>query len=240
MHIHRLNHIFIDTVSRYEDRIEGVIKATKVLQKYDTDKQYESDEEIKKKHAELIETAQKEISEDFYSMKSAELILNYSRFESAVNESLYSYFGLCDIAELPSVVSNKMDLSTLLKMNADEQRQYVADIYIQRNSAGIRYGFKRFESIIEPIFGSSTSTIDIRDEIFKFAQIRNLIIHRNGIVDQQFADLFGEAEQKVGQRIDLSREILHDCYHGLMGYADDILDRIGQKQSDLKRVESET
>lgn len=228
LHIHILNTMFANSITSYEKRLEASINAKKVLRKHQPEKEFQTEEEIKHKNKELIDAVKKEIKEDYYSVKSAELILLYSRFESAITDVVYMYFQKCDASELPRIDSVKYNINDLFRMNKKDQMLLIADLYIQQKTTGIRYGFNRFEATLEPILGLSKTNKNIKTEIFKFSQIRNLLIHKNGVVDKKFKDLFKDAEQKIGSKISISNITMENCVDSIMTYAEDILDRIDE------------
>ncbi len=229
IHIHVINSIFENSIEFYEKRLENSIKSGKLLQKVRPENNYPTEEEVNEKNKETIIAVKKEIDEDYFSIKSAELILLYSRFESAITEVIYLYFRACKYSKIPNINNIKYNINDFLMLSKKDQKIFVADLYILQNTTNIRYGFNRFESILKPIFGESKVEKNIKKEIFKFAQIRNLLIHKNGVVDKNFKSLFKDTKQRIGNKINISNSIMENCIRSVIDYTEDIMKRIDEK-----------
>lgn len=231
IHIHQLNGVFAHSIEFYEKRIEALINANKVLSKYAPEEEWESEDEVKEKQKKIIKAVRKEIADNFYSVKTGELILLYSRFEAAITEVVYVFFQTTKAAAYPDVDNAKSNLKVFMALNARNQKTYIADLYIQQKSANIKYGFQRFEAILEPLFGKSVIDERIKNDIFKFAQLRNLLIHKNGIVDSQFKNIFKESKCVLGKRLNITANLMNLCINSIVVYADEIVERIKARQA---------
>lgn len=231
LHIHQLNSIFVFTLARYEKQIDAMANAMKVINKVSPDKKHETEENFRTRYKENIDAANKEVSEKFYSVKISELILLYSRLESAIEEVVYLYFLKSEYQKMPAIENIKINLIDILSMKKRDQKIQMADIFIQQRTLGQKYGFYRFESIIEPIFGKSSIDENIKHSIYLFAQIRNLLVHKNGIVDKQFKELFKNHRQIIGEKIKIDDQMMESCISAVVTYASDIIDRIKKKAS---------
>jgi len=225
LHIHQLNDIFIFTLSKYEKQIDSLVNANRVINEVENDEAFDSIK-YKEKFSENIEAANKEVSDNYFSVKSSELVLLYSRFESAISEVIYLFFQKTNYKLLPSLDNTKTNLLDLLNMNKKDQKEYLADIYIQQKTLGIKYGFNRFEVILEPLFGKSNIEDEIKQHIYLFAQIRNLLIHKNGIIDKQFKNIIKNSKQVIGKKIQLDNKLMNYCISAIVKYAAEMINRI--------------
>lgn len=228
LHIHQLNGILINNISNYSNKIDVIVKTEGILKKYKPETYSSTEEEIRSKHKEHLEAAHKEISEDFYSIKNSELIMLYSRFESAITEVIYLIFNSSSYNELPNIDNSKLNILDVLKMEKSEQKVFIADLYIQQKTTGVKYGYNRFEAILEPLIGKSNLKKETQDSIFRFAQIRNLLTHKNGVVDKQFKALLSNSKQYIGKRIIIDDEIMSLCISSIIEYSSEIIDRLNK------------
>lgn len=226
LHIHKLNDILINNISGYSKRVDTIVRTDLLLKKYEPDKYTSTEEEIRDKYKESMDAVNKEISEEFYSVKNSELIMLYSRFESAITEVVYLIFQTSSYSKLPDIENSKLNLLEILKMKKSEQRIFIADLYIQQKTTGIKYGFNRFEAILEPLLGKSNIKKETQDLIFRFAQIRNILVHKNGVVDKQFKMLFSNSKQSVGKKIVITDQIMNSCIQSIIEYSSEIIDRL--------------
>lgn len=225
LHLHKLNSYIISSISSYEKLNDSLNNAKKLINKIEN-KEEEKDGESERIQLELKDTIAKEIAENFYTLKTSEIILIYSRLESAISETVYLVFKSLDITKISEIESVKINAIAYLKMTKSERDIFLADQYMIQMAQSNKYGFNRFESILKPIFGPSKLEKRHRDSLFKFAQVRNLLVHKNGVIDKQFKELYTNKKYKLNQQINIEFVMLEEFYSASLSYADDILDRV--------------
>lgn len=119
-----------------------------------------------------------------------------------------------------------------MRLTKRNQVNYLSEQYIISSTQSIKYGFNRFEGILKPLIGHSKLSKKHQDTLFKFAQVRNLLIHKNGIIDNQFKQLYKAHNFKVNQKINIDKLMLKDFYDCTIAYSSDILDRLAIKMKE--------
>jgi hypothetical protein len=220
-HYSRLYSIQVANLTVYNEYMERTIQSANYIAKskakIDIEKQFLEDE---------LRLVKQEIKSGYYTIHSTELILGYSRLESAIDELIRLFFKTEDYSKFPDIDPVKINPIDFARKSKQFQRDYLAEHYISQASAGQLYGFQRFEAILSPIFGKSNLKEDSRKLIVMLSQIRNICVHKNGIIDSRCQKLLGLSEKAKNKRIVLSELLMESLMNSLLEYCVDINDRI--------------
>lgn len=87
-------------------------------------------------------------------------------------------------------------------------------------------GINRFESILD-IFGfSGPVDQDIKQNLFELSQVRNVIVHRSGIVDRRFTCACPWLRMNPGDNIQINHEIYFGYSNSVASYTYILLRRV--------------
>src|SRR4051812_11391280 len=109
LHLHKLSGMLVHSLANYEKLSQAMANAERVLAKVAPEKTIKSSIDRVEWQKENLETVRKEISENFYTLKSSEVILIYSRLESAISETIYLIFKHADLTKLKEMESVKIN-----------------------------------------------------------------------------------------------------------------------------------
>lgn len=231
LHLHKLNYFLINSITRYEHLHEKMIEAKKLISRMTEKPEHQVDPKMEKQENEIKEAIRKEINDGYYTLKSSEIILIYSRLEAAITETVHLLFHDYEYKDLKEIENIKVNALNFMKLSKREQINYLSEQYIVCNTQSIKYGFNRFEAILKPLIGPSKLIKNHQDVLFKFAQVRNLLIHKNGIIDNNFKTVFKSNKYKVNSKIKIDQLMLNNFYDCTLAYSEDILDRLTIKMA---------
>jgi hypothetical protein len=236
--LYHLSNIHRSTISNFEEMLNAATEARKLMSENKTIKIEELSKPQIESNEVRLKIVRSEIASNYYTINSSVMILTYSLLEYAVSDFVCLYFEQSKIESLPPLQPFKTDIKEFAMLSKLQQRNFLAEVYINQSSEGIKYGFKRFESVLKPILGPSTISISSQTEIFKFSQLRNLLIHKNGIIDKQYLELTKLPRKLINSKINLVDEVTRPMMEAIIDYSGDIINRIKIKMGAKPQSES--
>lgn len=113
LHLHKLNSFLIHSISRYEKLSSTMIEAQELISRMRPESEGNTDINVQKQDEKLKDVILKEISEDYYTLKSSEVILIYSRLESAITETVHLFFQDYEYKNLKEIENLRLTLLVL-------------------------------------------------------------------------------------------------------------------------------
>ncbi len=139
---------------------------------------------------------------------------------------VHIHFENKDYRNIKEIENIKVNAVSFIKLSKKDQITFIAEQYLISSTQSIKYGFNRFEAVLKPILGQSKLIKKHQDSIFRFAQVRNLLVHKNGIIDKPFKQLFTSPKYKLNQKINIDNELMKEFYDCTIAYSSDIIDRL--------------
>ena len=192
------------------------------------------DERITREKAQKqADLAREEVESGFRWLNSNAFVVAWAYLETWMDDLL---IGLVDAS--PGWIDEeqwdrvKVRASDYLKTPPDELTQWLiaeAEKYLsQQNLRGIGY----FEERLRLVGLAGPVPKDVRDGIFVFQQIRNLVAHRAGTVDQHFAKACPMLSVTVGEPLQLSLSAVLTAGLTAVRYGGIVTQRVCEKCGD--------
>ena len=90
-----------------------------------------------------------------------------------------------------------------------ERAKYIIDLLEQKLSSPLKQGIDRFESILGVFDLSGPVPKTLKDQLFELQQVRNVVAHRNGVVDNRLVKKCPWLKVKNGQLVKISRDMVN-------------------------------
>jgi hypothetical protein len=87
--------------------------------------------------------------------------------------------------------------------NSREQAEILAELLKDRQRARLRSGISRLETVLDPFDLTGSVPENVRRTIFELSNVRNVLIHMNGIVDPRFREACPWIEWPEGHEVRL-------------------------------------
>lgn len=163
------------------------------------------------------------------------IITAYSYLEAAIKSLVIGSFNASEpLAENAALKSVQVPFATFRTLSEEEQYEYVFQQYEKGVGAGLKVGIKRFECLLEPIGLSGPRGEAVDEGIYELAQVRYLLLHKNGVVDKKFAEACPWFSSQLGRKLVITPEMFDNYNNAVMEYIAILIKRIEEKASAIR------
>jgi hypothetical protein len=85
-------------------------------------------------------------------------------------------------------------------LEKEDRMRYIVSELGRQSSAELKQGINRFEPLLDSVSLNGTISEEMRKACYELWAVRNLIVHRSGIVDRRFVQLCPWLRTKVGRK----------------------------------------
>jgi len=86
---------------------------------------------------------------------------------------------------VPAVQKLKVKLGDYILLSKAEQAHYLVELLEQDLASSLKQGVSRFENLLNPFSLGGPLPDGCAKTLFELQQVRNVVAHRNGIVDRR-------------------------------------------------------
>jgi hypothetical protein len=178
----------------------------------------------------LAEKAEREVELGFPLLHAYMAVGYWSVLEVAVEDFLVAWLqhdrGQLQREQLAKI---KVPLGQFLVLDEEERMRFIITELQHRIGSAYARGLERFEATLN-VFGFGGKVEDsYARSIFELGEIRNVIVHRGGIVDRKLADACPWLNLKVGDPIVVTHEMYGSFLGAIDSYLAEILSRIKKR-----------
>lgn len=219
--------------------IRAVPKAVEALAKVNADEQNTTYEERFRYAKEEAELAQKEVDSGFPLLHAQAVVSLWGSLEAQIRRFLASWLANEPKALLASQVQKlKVQLGDYERLDKEERPYYILDLLEREIQSPLKQGVTRFESLLD-IFGLAGGVDEsVRKNLFEMNQIRNVIVHRQGKVDNRLISACPWLNIGVGETIVVSHKDYNRYSHAAVSYVTELVVRtavyFGKSRDDFK------
>lgn len=163
----------------------------------------DDDYEAKMEHYEKLATfSEDQISKGFPYLFSIACVRLWTILEACVDEVLFHLINdpRC-ISESRIIKNLKGPLLEFANASDNEKAEFLKDRLNQELASSLKIGVGRFEDPLKAVgFGGSVAD-PIRRVLLELSEIRNVIVHKNGLVDKRLVERCPWMSVKVGEKI---------------------------------------
>jgi hypothetical protein len=162
-------------------------------------------------------------------------ITAYSYLEAAIKSLVVGHFSNQEqLTENEALKAVQVPFAAFRTWSEEEQYEYVFQQYERVVGAGLKGGIKRFECLLEPIGLSGPRGEAVDEGIYELAQVRQLLLHKNGVVDKKFAEACPWFSSQLGRKLAITPEMFDNYNHAVMEYIATLIKRIEEKAAMIK------
>jgi hypothetical protein len=174
------------------------------------------------------DAASRQIAADFPQLRHWITVALWSHLESAITACIDAWF----VHKIPLTDEMfgkiKVSVSAWESKNVEEKSRWLLTELTRNVSSDLKPGVGRFESILHVIGLEGSVRDDLRKSVFELSEVRNLLVHRGGVIDERFADRCFSFKSMVGQRINITETMLDSYFASAIHYATIVLARIAK------------
>lgn len=184
-------------------------------------------------HRERAERAKREVDFDFPTLHEQQAISMWTGLECLVEDFLTALLANESSAmQLEEVTKIKISVSEYTTMSGDERCRYLLAELERSINRPIRHGSEKFEALLN-IFGlSGEVAVEVRKNLLELEMVRNVLLHRRGIVDSRFRQICPWHNAEVGTKITLNREMFARYMEAGLDYARNLRLRVRKRFDD--------
>ncbi len=181
-------------------------------------------------HAEKLSAlAQRELGTEFAVLHAQSTVAIWSGFESMVKDITRDW--ICnqpEVLQKPPWANLKVRVGDYTSLDPEERAAYLVELVDQAVGGPLKLGATRFEKLLETIGLDGAISDTTRHTVFEMQQVRNVIVHRQGIADRRFCLACPWTEFKDGERLIIRRARFITYLNAISGYTAEIINRVGE------------
>jgi len=208
--------------------LRGMPQIVKVLADLDErsdEEEYQNKIRIAEEEASL---AQAEIDKDFPVLHQFAVVALWSWLEHFVKDFVALWLQhRREAITLPPLSKIKIKLGEYLQLSKAEQSGYLVELLEQELASPLKRGVTRFEILLEPFLPSSQLPEGCSQAIFELQQVRNVMAHRNGLMDRRLKSACPWLKGRLGQPVKVTGSMLHRYSEACAQYLLEVLFRVG-------------
>jgi hypothetical protein len=188
------------------------------------DKEHEGvDEETRQASA----LAQLEVDEGFPTLHRQVALSLWSSLEWLISNLLANWLANEPNAlSIENVRKVKVSIADYENFSGMDKYYYLLSEIERDTKSALKQGVGRFESTLE-VFGLGGSVPDtIKKDLFEFGQVRNVLVHRNGMADARFVLACPWLKLSTGQAVTVDEARLTRYFHAVSEYVNLLIARL--------------
>lgn len=156
------------------------------------------------------------------------VIILFSKLEAGVKDIIKNIFiHAPTMFNDDSIKGMKISYAEYRKFTQDE----LSDLFLidyERTFLKEKYGFERFESMLKPVglAGETEFNPEHKKALIELSMVRNLLVHKNGIIDRQFLNICGYLHLEVGSKIKVDIAMNNKYIHAVNAYLLELANRM--------------
>jgi hypothetical protein len=177
--------------------MEGAARLNEVLKK--------SSEQVNQVR-EIEKIALEEVDADFPLIHSAATVLLWGALEAAVRDFLVRWLvKYPDARKAPDLARIRVQVGDYEVLEGESRMRYLLNLLEREIGATLKPGAGRFDSLLKPFNIDPRLDDKLRRDLNEMAAVRNVIVHRAGIVDQRLLQLCPWLSYKLNDPIRVHR-----------------------------------
>lgn len=212
----RLSHVLLMSITgiRFIQKRHGLLH--ELLEINGTLGKHDSKEKLRLAKKEM-ELAQREVEYDFPLLHEQATIALWSSLEALIRSLVAGCLANeTSTWQLDSISRLQVRLGEYESLDHLEKCLWITDLLDQSTSAPNKSGINRFEKLLQPFNLHGSFDDKYSKSLYELHQIRNALVHRNGIVDRKLVSSCSWLDFKLGQQILISHE-MWDKYQESLG-----------------------
>jgi len=155
----------------------------------------------------LAEFAKTEVENQFPVLHAHTVIALWGSLETLVFDLATTW-----ITNKPSVLKKeqfskiKVSLSEYSNLRKAERIAFLVKEISRSLNADFKLGVNKFETILETLDLSGPVEDEVKRTLFEMSQVRNVLVHRSGIVDRRFREACPCYPTKLGEKIQIDHK----------------------------------
>ena len=166
--------------------------------------------QARRQHAEEVAViAAAEVDRGFPLLHAHATVALWSTAESCIESILVTWL-VEHPAELKceALTKVRISLTEFETLDVEDRMRYLLDELKRSTKAELKLGVGRFEALLEALGLTGGVPATLRRDLLELSQIRNVLVHRAGIVDKRLAEACPWLQLQTSNRV----QVTHEAY----------------------------
>ena len=151
--------------------------------------------------------AEAEISCEFPTLHAHALVSIWASLDSLIVELARAWLvNVPESLDRPELAKIRVPLSTYHALDADGRADLLVEEIARTFGAGVRGGPEKFETILAALGLGGAVDAELKKGLIELGQVRNVLVHRAGVIDRRFKATCPWYEGEVGTKIRINRD----------------------------------
>lgn len=164
--------------------------------------------------------AKQQVTEGQPYLYSIAVVRVWTMLETLADDLVFD--RLCDgkyQTDSEAIGGIKLPLREILRCTPEQQAEAILNELKQSSKSRLQQGVGKFEVVLSALSLNGQIDDEIRRAIFECCQVRNLIVHRNALVDSRFASACPWLPSQLGCALPITRTHLYLYFYAAFWYA---------------------
>ncbi|GAA0593130.1 hypothetical protein [Actinomadura livida] len=164
--------------------------------------------------------AQKEKEKGFPLLHAHALVGAWGSLEALIEDLVESWIKYKpDITKTSPISKIKIPLGEFIQLSEDERARLIVTELQRDLKVDLKSGVTKYEPLLEAIGLGGVVDPRVKRSLFQSQQLRNVIVHRAGVVDRRLVDSCPWLGYETGDQVQIDEEVFYYCLHGMHMYA---------------------
>ena len=189
----------------------------------------------------MAKLAQRELDSDFKLLHAQATVSLWGSLETLIMDVVAAW-----IANRPELLRSRgweklrIKVGEYEELAPEDRATYLVALMDQSLGAPLKQGVSRFDALLQTIGLSVSINDDVRKALFELQQVRNLLVHRRGIVDKRFCEACPWLDLKQRQEVRVDRATFKRYSDSVQIYITEMIWKTGEafgvQRTDTVRV----
>jgi hypothetical protein len=187
------------------------------------------DEELLASARSEADLAEREIASGFPLLHEQAIVSLWAWTESMVKSLLTAWLlNRPEAYSLAQIQRLRVSIGDYEPLDREERSFFIIELLDRELNAPLKQGCTRFESLLTPFGLSGPVQEKLARDMFELNQVRNLIVHRGGIVDRRFRANCPWLGLRLGDRFLVTQKNSAAYFESVLLYHKTIRDRLDE------------
>ncbi len=173
------------------------------------------------------EFAKQEIKDDFSALHSHSVVTIWGALEVLVNDLATAWLiNQPEALNRATVSKIRIPLSEYERLNKDERMRFLVKDITRSLNADFKMGVDKFEVVLDALGLGGAVNKNRKKILYEVSQVRNILVHRAGIVDRQFKEGCPWVKTPLGSKFKINPKLYNRYHNEVWRYTFDLNARV--------------
>lgn len=172
--------------------------------------------------------AEREHASGFATLFHFATVFTWGALETAIRDIVVNWlFHVPESRQHEKIRRLRIPFSEYEALDPKDRIRYLVGLLENDLGANLKPGVGRFESLLNEVGLGGSVGEDLRRDLLEMGAVRNVLVHRLGVIDDRFVGLCPWYGVSVGERVSVTRDVYYGKYRkAVFQYAASVARRV--------------